>query len=89
MMLMGLSTALSWRYLAKHKQLVAEPARAAMPAGGRRALLGALAYVPAIGLAFPTPALSLALDGAIAIYFAVSRTEVPGLIHKAAINDLT
>lgn len=55
-----------------------------MPAGGRRALLGALAYIPAIGLAFPTPALSLALDGAIAIYFAVSRSEVPGLIHRAA-----
>jgi uncharacterized membrane protein len=89
MMLMGLSIASSWRYLAKHEQLIAEPARAAMPAGGRRALLGALAYIPAIGLAFPTPALSLALDGAIAIYFAVSRSEVPGLIHRAAIKDVT
>ena len=89
MMLMGLSMTLSWSYLAKHKQLVAEPARAAMPAGGRRALFGALAYMPAIGLALLTPALSLALDGAIAIYFAVSRSEVPGLIHKAAINDMT
>jgi uncharacterized membrane protein len=87
MMLMGLSMAASWRYLARHEQLVAEPARAAMPGGARRALLGALAYVPAIVLAPLVPAVSLLLDAVIAVYFAVSKSEVPGLIHRAAIED--
>jgi uncharacterized membrane protein len=87
MMLMGLSMALSWRYLARHEQLVAEPARSAMAGGARRALLGALAYVPAIALAPVLPAVSLLLDASIAVYFAVSKTDVPGLIHRAAIEN--
>jgi uncharacterized membrane protein len=86
MMLMGLSMALSWRYLTRHKQLVYEPARPAMRAGARRALLGALAYLPAIALAPVLPAGSLVLDAAIAVYFAVSKSEVPGLIHQAALK---
>jgi uncharacterized membrane protein len=87
MMLMGLSMALSWRYLTRHEQLVYEPARPAMRAGARRALLGALAYLPAIALAPLLPAGSLVLDAAIAVYFAVSKSEVPGLIHQAALKD--
>lgn len=86
-MLMGLSMVLTWSYLAKHEQLVAEPARAAIPAGARRALVGALAYAPAIALAFVVPAISLAVDAVIAIYFAVSRTEVPGLIFRSGLNE--
>jgi TMEM175 potassium channel family protein len=87
MMLMGLSMALSWRYLVRHEQLVAEPGRPAMAAGARRALLGALAYLPAIALAPLVPAVSLLLDAVIAVYFAVSKSEVPGLIQRAAIED--
>jgi uncharacterized membrane protein len=87
MMLMGLSMALSWRYLARHEQLVAEPARAAMAGGARRALLGAVAYVPAIAIAPFVPVASLVLDAAIAVYFALSRSDVPGLIHRAAIEN--
>jgi uncharacterized membrane protein len=45
MMVMGLSMALSWRYPTRHEQLVYEPARPAIRAGARRALLGALAYL--------------------------------------------
>jgi len=87
MMLMGLSMAFSWRYLREHEQLIAEPARPAMPAGARRALLGSLAYVPAIAFALLVPVVSLAIDAAIAIYFALSRSEVPGLIYNAALKD--
>jgi TMEM175 potassium channel family protein len=86
MMLMGLALTLSWRFLAAHEELVAETARAAVPAGGRRALLGSLAYLPAIVLAGFAPAISLIVDAAIAIYFAVSRTAVPGLIYKAELD---
>jgi len=87
MMLMGLSMALSWRYLSEHEQLVAEPARPAMPAGARRAVLGALAYIPAIIFALLVPAISFAIDAAIAIYFALSRSEVPGLIYKTGLGE--
>jgi uncharacterized membrane protein len=85
MLLMGLSFALSWRYLAAHPELVAEPARPAVPAGARRALLGGLVYVVAIALAFISPAASFALDALAAAYFATSRSEVPGLVHRAAL----
>jgi len=57
MMLMGLSMALSWRYLSEHEQLV-EPARTATPDGARRAVLGALAYIPAIIFALLVPPIS-------------------------------
>ena len=39
MLMMGLTFAWGWRYLAAHPELVAEPARPAFPAGARRALL--------------------------------------------------
>ncbi|MGO9751410.1 MAG: TMEM175 family protein [Solirubrobacteraceae bacterium] len=87
MMLMGLSMAFGWRYLATHDQLVAQPARGAIPAGARRALLGALAYIPAVVFAVLVPAISLAVDAAIAVYFALSRSEVPGLIYRAGLDD--
>lgn len=87
MMLMGLSFALIWRYLVTHDELVAEPARAAFPAGARRAVLGALVYVPAILLAFISPAASFSIDALIAIYFAASKSEVPGLVHRAALQN--
>jgi len=87
MMLMGLSMAFSWRYLTQHEQLIAEPARPAMPAGARRAFRGSMAYVPAIVFALLVPAISFAIDAAIAIYFALSRSEVPGLIYKAGLKD--
>lgn len=87
MMLMGLSIALSWRYLNAHHELVAEPARPAFPAGARRALIGGLIYLPAILLALVSPPASFALDAIVAIYFAASRSDVPGLIHRAALKE--
>ncbi len=86
MMLMGLSMTLGWRYLNGHPDLVAEQARPAFPAGARRALLASLTYLPALFLAFLEPAASFLLDAAIAAYFAASRTEVPALIHRAALE---
>jgi uncharacterized membrane protein len=86
MMLMGLSMAASWRYLRNHAELVAPAARPAMNAGAQRALLGALAYAPSLILAPLLPSVSLGFDAAIAVYFAVSRSEVPGLVHTAALK---
>jgi uncharacterized membrane protein len=86
MMLMGLSMAASWRYLRNHAELVAPAARPAMNAGAQRALLGALAYAPSLILAPLLPSVSLGFDAAIAVYFAVSRNEVPGLVHTAALK---
>lgn len=87
MMLMGLSTAFGWRYLTEHEQLIAEPARPAMPAGARRALRGSLAYGPAIIFALLVPPISFAIDAAIALYFGLSKSEVPGLMYEAALKD--
>ncbi len=87
MMLMGLAFAASWQYLSQHPELVAEPAREAFPAGTRRAALGGGIYVVAILLALLSPTASFVLDGAVAVYFALSRTDVPGLIHRAALED--
>ena len=78
MMLMGLSFSFSWRYLAGHPELVAEPARGAFPAGTWRALLGGLAYLPAIVIGLFLPIVSFGIDAAIAAYFAASKSEVPG-----------
>jgi hypothetical protein len=86
MMLMGLFFAFGWRYLATYDEFVSEPARAAFPAGARRALRGGLVYVAAILLALLSPIASFALDALVAIYFAASRSEVPGLIHRAALD---
>jgi len=81
----GRSMAFSWHYLTRHKGLVFEPARPAMRRA-RRALLGALAYLPVIALAPLPPAGSLVVDAAIAVYFAASKSEVPGLIHQATLT---
>ena len=89
MMLMGLSFSLGWRYLADHPEMVAEPARPAFPAGARRALLGGLVYALAIAVAPASSTASFAIDGLVAIYFAVSKSEVPGLIHRAAHTQST
>ena len=87
MMLMGLSFAACWRYLDHHHELVSEPARTAFAAGTRRAVIGGGVYVVAIAVAPISPTASFAIDAAIAVYFAVTRSEVPGLIHQAALRD--
>jgi hypothetical protein len=87
MLLMGLSFSWGWRYLAVHPELVAKPARVAFPTGTRRALLGGLVYFVAIALALINPAASFAIDALVAGYFALSRSEVPGLIYQAAQSD--
>lgn len=83
MLLMGLSFSVGWRYLAEHPNLVAEPARPALRAGMLRALVGGLVYIASIAIAFVNPDGSFALDALIALYFAASRTGVPGLINRA------
>ncbi|MGD0747051.1 MAG: TMEM175 family protein [Acidimicrobiales bacterium] len=88
MLMMGVTFAWGWRYLTTHPELVAEPARPAFPAGTRRALLGGLVYLVAIAVAFLSPLASFAIDAVVAVYFAVSRSEVPGLIvGSAAVLD--
>jgi uncharacterized membrane protein len=84
MMGMGFSITLIWRYLSAHPELVL-PAAAppALAHATRRSLIGALAYVPAIALAFISPLPSSAIDAA--IYFAVSQSDVSGLVHRAAL----
>jgi uncharacterized membrane protein len=87
MLMMGLSFTSGWRYLAAHPELVAEPARAAFPAGARRALLGGLVYLAAIAVAFLSPTASFAIDAIVAVYFAASKSKVPGLIVRSADAD--
>ncbi len=87
MLLMGLSMAFGWRYLASHDELVVPAARPAMSGGARRAVLGALAYLPAIVFALLVPPVSLAIDAGIAVYFASSRSDVPGLVHAAGLAE--
>lgn len=89
MLLMGLSFALGWRYLTEHPEMVAEPARAAFPAGVRRATLGGLVYLVAIAVAAVSPTASFAIDALVAVYFAASKSEVPGLIYRAAQGQST
>ena len=48
-------------------ELVAEPARPALPAGARRALLGGLVYLIAIAVAFLSPKVSFAIDAIVAV----------------------
>lgn len=86
LMLMGVSITLGWRYLTAHPELVAEPARPALATGARRSLFGALAYLPAIALAPVSPAASFIITALIAVYFAASRSAVPGLVHHAAVT---
>jgi uncharacterized membrane protein len=87
MLMMGLTFAWGWSYLVAHPELVAEPARPALPAGARRALLGGLVYLIAIGAAFLSPKVSFAIDAIVAVYFAASRSRVPGLIVRSAHAD--
>jgi uncharacterized membrane protein len=84
MLMLGLTFTLSWSFLMRNPALVAEPARAAFPSAARRALLGSFAYVAAIVIAFVSPLASFALDALVVAYFAASRTDVPGLIARAA-----
>ena len=84
MLLMGLTFWLGWRYLGEHPEMVAEPARAAFPAGARRAMIGGLAYLAAIAAAIVSPTVSFAIDALVAVYFATSRSDVPGLIQRAS-----
>ena len=81
---MGLTFALSWRYLERHPSLIDPTAAPAFPAGVRRALIGALVYLVAIGVAFVSPLASFAIDAGVAIYFALSRSGVPGLLDQSA-----
>jgi len=65
MLAMGLAFTLSWRYLERHNELIGEAAAPAFPTGVRRALLGTLAYMIAVGIAFVSPLASFAVDAAI------------------------
>ena len=87
MLMMGLTFAWGWRYLSLHPELVAEPARPAFPAGTRRALLGGLVYLVAIAVAFASPLASFAVDAVVAGYFALSTSEVPGLVVASSSGD--
>lgn len=84
MMLMGLSFGWSWLYLANHPELVAEPTRTAFGPGARRALLGGLVYIAAIAVAFVSPTASFGIDALVAVYFAASRSDVPGLVAQTS-----
>ena len=83
MMLMGMSFWSGWRYLTGHLEMVAEPARGAFAAGTRRAMLGGLVYLLAIVAATFSSTASFAIDALVAVYFAASKSDVPGLIHRA------
>ena len=85
MLMMGVCFAWGWRYLSRNAQLVAESARPAFRAGTRRALTGGLVYLGAIAVAFLSPLASFAIDAAVAVYFAASRSRVPELIVKSAV----
>ena len=77
MLLMGGAVTLSWRYLERHDELTVDEARPALGTATRRSLLGALAYVPVLLVAVASPVAALVLAVVIALYFAVSRTDVP------------
>lgn len=87
MLLMGLSFAWRWRYLSDHSDMIAKSASPAFPAGARRATLGGLAYLVAILVALVSPAASFAIDALVVVYFVASRTDVPGLIYRAARSE--
>ena len=84
MLLMGLSFWSGWRYLNAHPSLVAEPARGALEPGRTGPLLGALVYLLAIAPGTRQLDGVLRVDALVAIYFAPHRSEVPGLISRAA-----
>jgi uncharacterized membrane protein len=87
LLLMGLAMTLSWRYLTRHPDLVAEPARPALAAGTRRSLIGALTYLVAIALAPVSPAASFAVTALIAAYFAATKSAVPALVRDTAPSE--
>ena len=43
-----------------------------------------LVYLVAIGVAFVSPLASFAIDAVVAVYFALSTSEVPGLIVRSS-----
>jgi len=83
-MMMGLTFAWGWRDLVRHPALVVPAAVPGLVVGLRRAWLGGLAYPVAIGVAFISTWASIAIDAAIAVYFAVSASPVPTLLVRAA-----
>jgi uncharacterized membrane protein len=87
LLLMGLAMTLSWRYLTRHPDLVAEPARSALAAGTRRSLIGALTYLVAIALAPVSPAASFSVTALIAAYFAATKSAVPALVRDTAASE--
>ncbi len=84
MLMMGLTLACGWRYLATHPGLVAESARSAFPAGARRALLGSLVYLVAVAVAFLSPAASFAIECHRGRLLRSIWEQGPGLIVRAA-----
>jgi hypothetical protein len=50
-------------------------------------LLGALAYVVAIAVALASPLASFTLDGVVVVYFALSSSDVPGLIVTSSTHE--
>lgn len=87
MLLMGLSFAWSWRYLTQQPDLVAPSARTAFAAGYRRALLGGLVYLVAIAAVLVSPLVSFAIDAAVAVYFAASRSNVVSLLVQGGTDQ--
>ena len=87
MLMMGLTFAWGWRYLSAHPELVVPAARPAFPAGTRRALFGASAYVISIVVALVSPLASFILDAVVVLYFALSSSEVPGLIVTSSPHE--
>jgi len=85
MLMMGITFAWGWPYQTTHPALVGEPARPAFPAGTRR--VGGLVYLVALAVAFLSPLASFSIDALVAVYFAVSRSEVPGLIVQSTPVD--
>jgi len=88
MMMMGVSFAWSWHYLSRRTDLVIEPARPGLAVGFRRALLGGLADVVAILVAFVSPAASFAIDAVVVISFALSTSRVPALLVRVSDSGL-
>lgn len=84
MAMMGLTFAWGWRYLARHPELVIPASAPALPVGYRRALVGGGLYGVAIAVAFVNTWASFAVDAAIAAYFAISVSPVPGLLLRSA-----
>lgn len=84
LLMMGVTFAWSWRYLGRHPQLILDATAGAYRAGERRAWLGSLAYLAAIAVALVSADASFAIDAAVAVYFALSVSAVPGIVVREA-----